>query len=265
METARNSYEQKLADRKARMEDRAAKLRAAGEARYAKAKEMAAVIPFGQPIHIGHHSEKGDRAFRAKIGKTYDKAFETLKAADEVAARAASVGTGGVSSDDPDAIKKLQAEVVEREAAQTKMAAVNKALRAGDNAAVLALGVPESVLAKWNDPATSKWDKGFASFQLSNNSASIRRIKSRIEQLQSAAKREHKEISHNSGVRLVQNVEANRLQLFFPDKPDEATRKMLKASGFRWAPSENAWQRHLNNAGVYAAQNVLRQLPTGGA
>lgn len=32
------------------------------------------------------------------------------------------------------------------------------------------------------------------------------------------------------------------------DKPDEAIRGELKAEGFRWAPSQKAWQRQLTVA-----------------
>lgn len=60
--------------------------------------------------------------------------------------------------------------------------------------------------------------------------------------------------------RVIENTEANRVQFIFPDKPDADTRGMLKSNGFRWAPSENAWQRQLNNAGIYAARRVLTAL-----
>lgn len=41
-----------------------------------RAREMAAIIPFGQPILVGHHSEKRDRNYRDKIHNTYGKAFQ---------------------------------------------------------------------------------------------------------------------------------------------------------------------------------------------
>ena len=34
---------------------------------YDRAKSMASVIPFGQPILIGHHSENRDRRFRKTV------------------------------------------------------------------------------------------------------------------------------------------------------------------------------------------------------
>jgi hypothetical protein len=42
------------------------------------------------------------------------------------------------------------------------------------------------------------------------------------------------------------NKEDMRLQLVFRGKPEDKTREILKANGFRWAPSAGAWQRLLN-------------------
>lgn len=42
---------------------------------YNEAKKMSSVIVFGQPILIGHHSEKKDRNFRGKIHNKFKKAF----------------------------------------------------------------------------------------------------------------------------------------------------------------------------------------------
>lgn len=55
---------------------------------------------------------------------------------------------------------------------------------------------------------------------------------------------------------IIRNKEIMRLQLAFDDKPSEATRKALKANGFRWAPSSQTWQRLLNDH----AENALRCL-----
>lgn len=37
-------------------------------------------------------------------------------------------------------------------------------------------------------------------------------------------------------------------------------RALLKSYGFRWAPSEGAWQRMLNDNGRYAAKQVRKVL-----
>ena len=39
---------------------------------------MASVIPFGQPILVGHHSERRDRSYRDRIRSTEDRAVDAL-------------------------------------------------------------------------------------------------------------------------------------------------------------------------------------------
>lgn len=55
------------------------------------------------------------------------------------------------------------------------------------------------------------------------------------------------------------NRDENRVQIIFDGKPDADIRSDLKRSGFRWAPSQGAWQRQLNQNGIYAAKQVTRK------
>lgn len=69
--------EQHRAERRAdRSEYKAEKTSEESNRLYEKAKDMASIIPFGQPILVGHHSEQRDRNYRSKIQNTYGKAFE---------------------------------------------------------------------------------------------------------------------------------------------------------------------------------------------
>jgi hypothetical protein len=63
-----------------------------------------------------------------------------------------------------------------------------------------------------------------------------------------------------AGVRYVENVVLDRVQLIFPDKPAAEERAVLKAHAFRWAPSLGAWQRQLTANGKRAAESVLAKL-----
>jgi hypothetical protein len=85
----KNRYEEKQANRLARFE--ALARNAAGESNiaYRRAKEMSAAIPFGQPILIGHHSEKRDRNYRERVGNTFRKAFTLSDKAEYYARRRA--------------------------------------------------------------------------------------------------------------------------------------------------------------------------------
>ena len=56
--------------------------------------------------------------------------------------------------------------------------------------------------------------------------------------------------------RVVVNTTENRLQIIFDGKPDADIRTELKSEGFRWAPSQGAWQRQLTDNAMRAARRL---------
>ncbi len=255
-----NAYEQKQEARRERILARADRLRAQGEARHKSGWDRLKAIPFGQPILIGHHSEKGDRSYRRKACSAIEKGYDMIKAAGEAEARAAAIGTGGVSSDDPDGIEKLTEQLNERKAKQEKMASANKLVRKKDREGLAAMGYPASLVEKWiTVPIWGTKFCGYDTYELSNNSANIRRIEDRIKTLAANASRETK-VEEFGEIKLIENAEANRVQLIFPGKPSLEVRTKLKKSGFRWSPSEGAWQRQLNNSAVYWAKELVKEI-----
>ena len=111
--------------------------------------------------------------------------------------------------------------------------------------------------------------RGFESFSLTNNNAEIRRLAGRIEQVKAKLARaeavESGEAENRTrsvgNIEIVENAAEDRLQILFPGKPDGETRAVLKRHGFRWSPSQGAWQRQLTNAARYAAEQVVARLP----
>ena len=93
----------------------------------------------------------------------------------------------------------------------------------------------------------------FPSYLLTNNNANIRRVRQRIEEL--SHKTEFVGWTFPGGEAKVNEAE-NRLQLIFADKPDADTRQVLKSEGFKWAPSQGAWQRQLNQNAIRAAARL---------
>ena len=71
-----NNYEIKKQARIDRLRERADKARKEASSRYETARKMGSVIPMGQPILVGHHSEKRDRNYRARIDTNYRKGYE---------------------------------------------------------------------------------------------------------------------------------------------------------------------------------------------
>jgi hypothetical protein len=254
-----NAYEMKQQARRERLEARADRLKREGEARVGRAREMAAGIPFGQPILVGHHSEGRDRRYRARIHDNFAKGFESMKEADKVAERAAAVGSGGISSDDPDAVAKLRAELEKLDCDQQRMKDANATVRRHKGEAAIPYlvqaGFPESIAAKLAAPDFCG-RRGFPDYATKNNGANMRRIRERIAQLEARSGAAACEREAADGLRIVENVDANRLQMFFPAKPGDTVRASLKSYGFRWSPTEGAWQRHLSNGARYAAECV---------
>ncbi len=60
-----------------------------------------------------------------------------------------------------------------------------------------------------------------------------------------------------NGVRVVQNKQADRIQLFFDGKPDPEMISKLKSAAFRWSPSNGCWQRQLTQNAIHATNRVL--------
>ena len=68
--------------------------------------------------------------------------------------------------------------------------------------------------------------------------------------------KESKEIEIN-GVRIVENYDLDRLQMFFDGKPDNETISKLKHNAFKWSPSNGCWQRQLTNNAICGMRRVL--------
>jgi hypothetical protein len=178
----KNSYEVKQQKRKERYEQLAAKAERESEAAHQAADQIASFIPLGQPILVGHHSERRHRRDLARIDNNMRRAIEASEKSGYYAHKAASVGKGGISSDDPDAIEKLKMRLAELEAYQAEMKAANK-----------------------QAPGT------YPGYALQNNNANIRRIRARIVDLEKAATRKTTVIKLE-GLTIRHDVEENRVQ-----------------------------------------------------
>lgn len=253
-----NVYEERQATRKARYEARAAAAAAESTERANLSHKMASAIPFGQPVHGVR-----DRNYRDKIGKQMDKAVEAGLKAAYWQRKAESVGLGGISSDDPDAVKKLEAKLEKRTEKQEYMKAVNAALRlkntAKGDARLAALGMGPDEVAARRKPNEFGRIGVFPRWMLSNNNAEIRRIKQRIEDLRKAQEREDEAEDIETDL-YTYRIEDNRVQFIFDGKPEPAVRGILKRYAFRWSPSRGAWVRQATANGIYAAKRVRKEL-----
>ena len=169
-----------------------------------------------------------------------------------------SVGTGGISSDDPQAVEKLEAKLAALEKHQEMMKAANAAIRMKDpakgDAKLAELGYTPEDIAKLREPDFCG-RIGYPAYALQNNNANIRRIRGRIAELKKRTESTPEGWEFDGG-RVVVNTTENRLQVIFDGKPDADVRTELKGEGFRWAPSQGAWQRQLTDNALRAARRL---------
>ena len=259
-----NSYEAKQAARQTRLENAAKAATDKAQSLYVTSRKMGESIPFGQPILVGHHSEKRDRNYRNNIDSKMRQSVEATERAEEFARRAAAIGTGGVSSDDPDAVTKLRDQLADLTAEQERNKGINAAIRKHKTetermTAIMALGVPKELAHDLLHPRFST-ELGVPKYRLTNNSANMRRIEKRITELLAANERFDRTIE---GVGYIYKEDAsdNRVMFEFASKPDKATRVLLQQNGFKWSPTRNdAWVRKWTNSAVYAAKCIRQTL-----
>ena len=59
------------------------------------------------------------------------------------------------------------------------------------------------------------------------------------------------------GMEIVNNHDADRLQILFDDIPDDKTRRKLKEHGWRWSPQDTAWQRKDTEAARWSIKHIF--------
>lgn len=253
-------YEERKAARIDRLRARAEKARAGSESAFGAAKRLADAIPLGQPVLVGHHSERRHRRDLARIDGGMRKGVDLDRAASELDRRAdAAESNDAISSDDPHAWVKLRARIGELCQQRDRMKQLNALFRKDQWAAVERHATPEEMAEMRRNFAYSPGgtDVPFPSYTLSNLGANIRRLEQRAERLKARAERPAPPELVIGPVTI--DEQDNRTRIHFPGKPAAEVIGELKANGFRWCRTDGCWQRH---AGAYArtqAEAIVRR------
>jgi hypothetical protein len=227
------TYRERRERRAERLDEWADKRDDRAEASYQRYRGISDMIPVGQPILVGHHSEGRHRRDIRRMESAIRDSAESTRMAKSMRSRADNIRSQldeSIYSDDDDAIERLEERIAERTAERDCYKAENAAFRKAH---------PEL-------RAMSGWDRDNAlphrSYKITNLTADIGRQRKRLEFLRrEATAREAPVVSTVKGDGITVTTTERRVEVRFPEKPSYEVRQGLKAHGFRWDRVEYAW------------------------
>jgi hypothetical protein len=248
--TRRERLEAKLAKRKQWAE----KAEARAEQRSATVHSILEPIPLGQPVLVGHHSEKRHRRALDRADANMRKAAEESALAHHHTQKADGLARQldrSIFSDDPDAVEQLRAKVaaltVQRDAFKNLNAWWRKrgTMRgcpgvSDEQAAKLDAEIPTRY--SWERQPVPKW-------RIANLGAEIRRAAERITDVERRQARTAG--AESSGGVLIEGT-GDYVRVTFAEKPARDVLDALKAAGFRWGAGSWVGRRDAIPAGVQA-------------
>lgn len=212
---------------------------------------IAARVP-SMLIAGGAGIQAGKKEKQAEASRKNNQEWQEIQG---ILERIRSTGKGGISADRENAIELLEEKLRGREVRQEKMRTANTYYRKHQTLEGCEALTPVEIRSRTKFMEDMLQPKPYPTYTMTNNSAEIRRLKKRIEEL-----KRNQEIGFNgwefSGGKAVVNTEYNRLQLIFDEKPSLEQRGLLRRAGFHWAASAGVWQRQLNWNSIRAADRL---------
>lgn len=128
------TYRERRERRAARLHEWADKREQRAEQAHDSAQAILGMIPMGQPILVGHHSEGRHRRDLARAHSNIARQIEHSTKAAELRRRADTIEAAAeraIYSDDPDAVERLRERIAELEAERDRIKAYNASCRKG--------------------------------------------------------------------------------------------------------------------------------------
>ena len=221
----RADYEERKQRRIERYKAVSQKARKEADARSNSNANRILMMTPGQPIILGHHSERKARRLHEQANNDIRKSIELSDKSKYYARKATHVeNSNAIYNDDPNAIEKLKEK-----------------------------------LEKLENQRNSIKARPHETWELTNIGANIRETKLRIKRLEEQEQLVFPDIEFKGG-KAIHNKEINRIQLIFDEKPDEEIRNQLKHNGFHWSRNEGAWQREFNKRTIYVTNSLIKDV-----
>lgn len=221
----RADYEERRQRRIERYKIVSQKKREESDARANSNAQRILMMTPGQPILVGHHSEKRHRRLIEKANNDIKKSIELSDKSQYYEEKARNAeNNNAIYNDDPEAISKLKDKLERLENERNSIKA-----------------------------------REHSTWELTNIGANIRETKLRIKRLEEQEQLVFPDTEFKGG-KVIHNKEINRIQIIFDDIPNENIRSELKHNGFHWSRSEGAWQRQFNQRTIYVTNSLIKNV-----
>jgi len=224
LEARKKWFQEKQENKKSYYEDQAEKNKQMSSECFNHSDKLVKNIPAGQPILVGHHSEKRHRKLLERSQNAGFKGLELSKKAEYYEEKAKSVGQAGIMSDDPEAIKKLKETIAELEEKRTAIKEHNKKSRRGE--------IKEKVYEPW---------------LLSNLGQNIKAKRDRLKALEAVEEKIKDKKYSEEGFEIEISSFDRRIKIWFDTKPNINTREKIKQHGFHWSRYESCWMKKITH------------------
>lgn len=260
------TYRERRVQKAERLTEWADKRRKKSAAAFSAALAIGDMIPMGQPILVGHHSEKRHRRDISRIDRAMGAGVEHNKTADRMESRAENIERAldqSIYDDDPDAIERLEAKLAKLEAQRKQYKAYNKT-----HVTVEDEGPPHrtrwsgapvgEVVKKAKGTVTVRFGDGteetvaskrccvaLSSYVLQNLGGTITRTRQRLDGLKRKKQIIETRTEREAGgatIAPAANGWSAYVDVSHPWKPSRDVIEELKAAGFRWVGSDVCWR-----------------------
>lgn len=165
-----------------------------------------------------------------------------------------------IKSDDENAIEALEEKIEALKESHENMKEINRYYRKNHTLEGCDLLTEKQLQKLQGSMNQYSYDRApYPGWALQNNLANIKRCQQRVDELKKTKEKGTSEVDYGD-FKVIENTELMRIQIVFDGKPEEAIRSILKENGFRWAPSQGAWQRQLTKNGQYALKRTIERL-----
>lgn len=162
-----------------------------------------------------------------------------------------------IASDDPDALAKLSLKLLGLENQIADMKRANAYVRAGDIDGLRKYGYSSEGIEKLFN--TDDSEGGYTKRDFSRIYASVRRVKTRVAELNALAGRQS--VTETTERYMYREcMDSCRILITFSRKPLPWVRELMGRHGFRFHHDTNTWQRMLTKNAIYSTNFLRKEL-----